>query len=97
MDVAQAILANTLSAAENANASTALGQIARHYARHYAWGKALRALKNCQDIDKVSALTQMLMLWAEKRNPQLIEGAVALGVRPRQWVMPINLRSKFKP
>ena len=79
-EIAQEILRDTLSVAEAANASSALKEISSQYAWHDNWGKALRALRNCPESEKIEALAQILTLWAEKKNPQLIDGAVVLNL-----------------
>ena len=95
--VTQAILHDTLSAAKTANASPALEAISIQYARHYAWGKALQALRNCRDSEKVTALAQVLTLWAEKKNPKLIDGAVVLTLEvkgtPGDYTFDVSLHS----
>ncbi len=78
IEVTQAILHDTLLIAEVANDSSTLKQIAVQYAQQFSWAKALRALRNCPESEKVDALTQILTLWAEKNNPKLIDGAVVL-------------------
>ncbi|MGK7876845.1 MAG: hypothetical protein AB4426_27220 [Xenococcaceae cyanobacterium] len=97
MEVRQAILHDTLSAAEAANASSVLEEIAIQYAQHYAWGKALQALRNCPESVKVTALTQVLTLWAEKKNPQLIDGAVVLTLKvngtPSNYTFDLSIHS----
>ena len=83
IEVAQTILHDTLLIAEAANASSTLEKIAVLYAQQFAWGKALRALRNCPESLKVNALAQILTLWAEKNNPKLIDGAVVLALEPK--------------
>ena len=76
-----AILHDTLAVAEAANGEEALAEISHQYAQDGAWGKALHALRRCPEYKKVTALARILTLWAEKQNPQLIEGAVVLNVQ----------------
>ena len=84
IEVTQAILHDTLLIAEAANASSTLEKISVQYAQQYAWGKALGALRNCPELQKVNALTQILKLWAEKTNPKLIYGAVVLELKVKE-------------
>ncbi|MEA5471715.1 hypothetical protein, partial [Spirulina sp. 06S082] len=79
-EMTQGILQDTLSAAEAANADEALKEISFQYALHEDWGKALHALDNCREFIKIQALADILTLWAEKKNPQLIDGAVVLNL-----------------
>ena len=93
----QAILHDTLLIAEAANASSALEKISVQYAQQYAWGKALRALRNCPESLKVNALTQILTLWTEKTNPKLIDGAVVLELKvkgtPEAYTFDVSILS----
>ncbi|NJL91606.1 MAG: hypothetical protein HC916_18860 [Coleofasciculaceae cyanobacterium SM2_1_6] len=70
---AQQLLRQALEAAETASSSNSLASIAVTYAKLKDWGGALRALRRCQEEEKVSALTEVLTLWAEKQNPVLRE------------------------
>ncbi len=78
----QAILQDTLAVAEKANREEVLAEISHQYAQYGSWRKALHALRRCPESQKVTALAGILTLWAEKQNPQLIEGAVVLEVKP---------------
>ena len=96
----RAVLEGVLTEAESANDSMTLRMIGIQYAKLEAWGKALRALKNCNDQEKVVALMQILTLWAEKRNPELIAGAVVLeiehGGTPGSYTFDVTIRSPDK-
>ena len=97
IEVTQAILHDTLLIAQAANASSTLEKISVQYAQQYAWGKALRALRNCPESLKVNALTQILTLWAEKTNPKLIDGAVVLELKvkdtPEAYTFDVSILS----
>ncbi|MBP0019265.1 MAG: tetratricopeptide repeat protein, partial [Cyanobacteria bacterium SBLK] len=97
-EATQTILRDALSAAEAANAAEALQAIAFQYALHEDWGKALRALRNCPESAKIEALAQILTLWAEKKNPQLIDGAVVLNLdvegTPNNYTFNVSLYSR---
>ncbi|MEM9274723.1 MAG: tetratricopeptide repeat protein, partial [Cyanobacteria bacterium P01_F01_bin.143] len=97
LEVAQAILHDVLLTAETVNDSSILEKIAVQYAQQSAWGKALRALKNCPESLKVSALAQILTLWAEKNNPKLMNGAVVeeLNVKgtPQNYTFDVTIYS----
>jgi tetratricopeptide (TPR) repeat protein len=72
-DAAQQVLNEALAVAETADASESLQSIAVTYAKLEDWGGALRALRHRREEEKVSALTEVLTLWAEKQNPVLRE------------------------
>ncbi|NEP02071.1 MAG: hypothetical protein F6K58_26130 [Symploca sp. SIO2E9] len=94
------LLQESLQAAEAANASSVLAEIAIQYAQQYNWGKALRALRNCPESERVSAMAKILTLWAEKKNLRLIDGAVVLEVKvsgtPKNYTFNVSLHSPTK-
>jgi tetratricopeptide (TPR) repeat protein len=72
-DAAQQVLQEVFEAAETVDDSHLLKSIAATYAKLKDWGGSLRALGRCRETEKVSALTEVLTLWAEKQNPALRE------------------------
>ncbi len=60
------ILQDTLAVAEAMNANEALAEISYQYAQNRAWGKALHALRHCDDSNKVPALTKILTEWSKQ-------------------------------
>ncbi|QUY42107.1 AAA family ATPase [Acaryochloris marina] len=74
--LAQEGLKKTLKAAEAANAESVMEAISVKYAYLSDWGQSLKALRYCPESWKVKAQIKLLTLWAEKKNPRLINGAV---------------------
>ncbi|MBD2072119.1 hypothetical protein H6F93_32130 [Leptolyngbya sp. FACHB-671] len=72
-DTARQILTEALESAEISGEPEALSSIAVTYAKLGDWGEVLRALRLCREEERVSALTEVLTLWAEKQNPMLRE------------------------
>ncbi|MBD1997935.1 tetratricopeptide repeat protein [Leptolyngbya sp. FACHB-541] len=72
-DTARQVLAQALESAEISGEPQSLSSIAVAYANLGDWGEVLRALRRCREEERVQALTEVLTLWAEKRNPMLRE------------------------
>ncbi len=73
----QFILQDTLAFAEAANANEVLAEFSYQYALNRTWGKALHALRRCDDSNKVLALAKILTLWSEQRAVSRTPRAVA--------------------
>ncbi len=73
-------LSRTLTVAQQNDASRAIRTIAEIYAKQDNWGLALMALQGCAGDDRIYARIDVLTVWAEQKNPKLIEGAVVLKV-----------------
>ncbi|WP_299485892.1 hypothetical protein [Acaryochloris sp. IP29b_bin.137] len=71
-------LKKTLKAAEAANTESVMEAISVKYAYLSDWGQSLKALRYCPESWKVKAQIKLLTLWAEQKNPRLINGAVIL-------------------
>lgn len=66
----------TLKVAEAANAGSVMEAISVNYAYLDHWRQSLKALKYCPESWKVKSYIKLLTLWAERKNPKLIDGAV---------------------
>jgi tetratricopeptide (TPR) repeat protein len=73
INTARQILTEALESAEISGEPESLSSIAVTYAKLEDWGEVLRALRRCREEERVSALTEVLTLWAEKQNPELQE------------------------
>ncbi|MEO0532678.1 MAG: hypothetical protein AAF215_02280, partial [Cyanobacteria bacterium P01_A01_bin.123] len=74
----QALLEAALQSANGENASVPMVKISALYAKQHRWGKALAALRQCQESKKIVGLTQIFTAQAEGRNLRLIQGALVL-------------------
>ncbi len=76
--VMQPLLGAALDSANQEDTPVPMVKIAKHYARLHLWGKALAALRRCQESKKIVGLAQIFTIRAEANNPKLIGGAIVL-------------------
>ena len=86
-----------LKAAEEADAWSVLAKMAVQQARMGNWRQALQALRHCEERTKITTLTKIQSLWAERNNLALLDEATIAAIRPIEqsgdYVFEVTIRS----